>query len=344
MALPANARRHTAPWLLQASVALLLIGNTTAIAADLGIMADVVRRLVGGPHFLFVLLFGTICVAMQVLLDYARYVAILKWTMLALFAYVAVVLVIKVPWHDVASGMVPSFAWDRSYLSTIVAIFGVAISPYIFFWQSAQEAEELRVKPNPAEPPPQAVTRIRIDTYVGMAVATLVGLAIIITTAATLHASGITEIRTSSDAAEALRPLARRFAFALFALGIVGAGLLAVPVLAGSAAYAVGEARRWPVGLAHRPREAKAFYCTLSVATLAGIIVDFSRIDPIAALYWSAVINGIVSVPMLGLMMLIAARRDVMGAFAAGISLRIAGWVAAAIMAASVVAMVLTAP
>jgi Mn2+/Fe2+ NRAMP family transporter len=200
------------------------------------------------------------------------------------------------------------------------------------------------VKPNPAEPPPQALTRIRIDTYVGMAVATLVGLAIIITTAATLHASGITEIRTSSDAAEALRPLAGRFAFALFALGIVGAGLLAVPVLAGSAAYAVGEARGWPVGLAHRPREAKAFYCTFSVATLAGIIVNFSRIDPIAALYWSAVINGIVSVPMLGLMMLIAARRDVMGAFAAGISLRIAGWVAAAIMAASVVAMVLTAP
>jgi Mn2+/Fe2+ NRAMP family transporter len=338
-----NARRHFPPWLLQTSVALLLIANTAAIAADLGIMADVVRNVLGGPHFLFVLLFGTISVGLQVLLDYSRYVAILKWTTLALFAYVAVLLVIAVPWPDVASGLIPRLVWDKSYITTIVAVFGVAISPYVFFWQSAQEAENLQLQSTPAEPPLAALRRIRIDTYIGMAVASLVGLAIIITTAATLHASGVKEIRTATDAAEALRPIAGRFAFALFAVGIVGAGLLAVPVLAGSAAYCFGEARGWPVGLARRPKEAGAFYVTLAGATFAGIIVNFSGIDPIQALYWAAVINGVISVPMLGLMITIAARREIMGAFTAGLWLQITGWIAAAFMAASVVAMSLTA-
>jgi Mn2+/Fe2+ NRAMP family transporter len=338
-----NAKRHSPPWLLQTSVTLLVIANTIAISADLGIMADVLRTLVGGPHFLFVLLLGTVCVSMEILLEYTRYVAILKWTTLALFAYVAVVLAIKVPWADVAAGLLPSLSWDSRYLTTIVAIFGAAVSPYIFFWQSAQEAEDLHANPQGAEPPPEALRRIRIDTYVGMAVACVVGFAIIITTAATLHANGVTEVRTSSEAAEALRPIAGQFAFALFAIGIVGAGLLAVPVLAGSAAYAFGEARNWPVGLSRRPQEAKAFYCTLTIAVVAGMIVNFSKIDPIQALYWSAVVNGVVAVPMLGLMMLIAARRDVMGAFTIGPRLRIGGWIAAAIMGASVVAMVASA-
>jgi NRAMP (natural resistance-associated macrophage protein)-like metal ion transporter len=341
----ANVRRHYPPWLLQCSVVPLLLANTIQIGADLGVMADAVRLLIGGPHYVYVLLFGAICVTMQVFLQYTRYVAILKWTTLSLLAYVAAVLMLQVPWGEVVRGFVPSLSWDKDYITSIVAIFGVAISPYIFFWQSAQEAEDQRVKPKrdplveAPEQAPQAIERIRVDTYVGMAVACLVGIAIMITTAATLHATGTTEVQSSAQAAEALRPVGGAFAFVLFALGIVGTGLLAVPVLAGSAAYAIGEARRWPVGLARQPMQAKAFYGTLVIATIIGIAINFVGLDPIRALYWSAVINGVVAVPVLALMMLMAAAPRVMGEFTIGMPLQIVGWSATGIMGLSVLAM-----
>jgi Mn2+/Fe2+ NRAMP family transporter len=340
-----NLRRHYPAWLLHGTVLLLLAANVIQIGADLGMMADVVRLLTGGPQYVFVLLFGAGCVTMQIFMRYGRYVAVLKWTTLSLLGYVAGVLLIDVPWAEVGRGLIPPLRWNADLVTTVVAIFGVAISPYVFFWQSAQEAEDQRVKPERAplveapEQAPRAIERIRIDTYVGMAVAILVGLAIMITTGATLHKAGATEIASSAEAAEALKPVAGAFAYALFALGIVGTGLLAVPVLAGSAASAVGEAWRLPVGLGRRPLDAKAFYGTLAVATAIGIAMNLAGIDPIRALYWSAVVNGVVAVPVLTLMMLMASRRRVMGEFTIGRPLRIIGWAATAIMALAVAAM-----
>ena len=193
------------------------------------------------------------------------------------------------------------------------------------------------------EQAPEAMERIRLDTYIGMALANLVGMAIIITTAATLHVNGAREIVTSAQAAEALRPIAGPFAFAVFALGIIGTGLLAVPVLAGSAAYAIGEARQWPVGLARRPLQAKAFYATLAIATLGGVAINFFALDPMTALYWSAIVNGVVAVPMLAMMMVVASHAGVMGEFTIGRTLRIVGWIATSIMASSVIGMAIAA-
>lgn len=343
--LAANLRSHHQGWVVRSFVLLLFAGNTVAIGADLGAMADAVRLLVGGPHLLYVVLFGIVCVGMQIFMRYTRYVSILKWTTLSLLSYVAAVLLAKVSWAEVAASLIPKLSLDRHWITTVVAIFGVAISPYIFFWQSDQEAEDQRVKPereplvDAPEQAENAIERIQIDTYVGMAVATIVGLAIMITTAATLHATGTTDIQTSAQAAEALRPVAGSFAFVLFALGIVGTGLLAVPVLAGSAAYAIGEALHWRVGLSKQPTEAKAFYATLAIAALIGVAFNFAGIDPIRALFWSAVINGVIAVPVLAIMMLIASRASVMGEFTIGARLKVTGWAAVAVMAASVVAM-----
>ena len=272
--LAGNVRRHYPRWLLQLIVLLLLISNTVAISADLAAMADVLRLLIGGPPLVYVLLFGVVCVLLQIYMQYTRYVAVLKWITLSLLSYFGAVLMVDVRWGEFLNAIVnPRIMFDKDYLMMIVAIFGVALSPYVVFWQSSQEAEDQRVKPKreplveAPEQAPKALERIRLDTYIGMAMANLVGLAIIITTAATLHAGGVNKIESSAQAAEALRPIAGPFAFAVFALGIIGTGLLAVPVLAGSAAYAIGEAKGWPVGLARSPLEAKAFYATLATAT-----------------------------------------------------------------------------
>lgn len=338
--LSGNIGRHYPPWLLQSCVVLVLGANTVAVGADLGAMGDALRLLVGGPHLLHVVLFGALCVGMQVFLSYTRYVAVLKWTTLSMLGYFAAAALAGVSWAEVARGLVPSFSPDAGWITAAVAIFGVALSPYLLFWQSAQEVEDQRVLPR-REPllkaPAQAAValrRIRLDTVVGMGVAVLVGLAIMVTAAATLHADGVTTIESSAQAAEALRPAAGPFAFALFALGIIGTGLLAVPVLAGSAAYAIGEARRWPVGLSRAPREAKAFYGTLAAATAVGTALNLTGVDPMRALYWSAVANGVVAAPLLALTMLVASRRDAMGAFPIGLPLRAVGWATVALVAA----------
>lgn len=347
--LAGNLRRHYPGWLLLGVVVLIAVANIIAIAADLSVMADVVRMLIGGPQLLWAVVFGALSTVLQIFMQYTRYVAVLKWTTLSLLAYVATVLMVEVPWGEVAAAIVaPPIRLEEGYLTTIVAIFGVALSPYLLFWQSSQEAEDQRVKPkrepllHAPEQAPEAKQRIRIDTYLGMAVANLVGLAIMLTTAATLHANGVTEIRTSAEAAEALRPVAGPLAFAVFALGILGTGLLAIPVLAGSAAYAIGEARRWRVGLGRAPLEAKAFYAAVALATLLGIGLNAIGLDPIAALFWSAVLNGTVAVPLLAVTMLMAGRRDVMGEHVVGRPLRVMGWLATAVMALGVAAMVVT--
>jgi Mn2+/Fe2+ NRAMP family transporter len=241
---------------------------------------------------------------------------------------------------------VPTFSADPAFWTTVVAILGTTISPYLFFWQASHEVEEVRADPS-AKPlvrapgqAPREFERIRLDTAIGMAFSNLVALAIIITTAATLHAHGVTQIETSAQAASALRPLAGEFAFVIFALGIIGTGLLAVPVLAGSAAYALAEARKWPEGLARRPHKAKAFYATIAVATLVGVLINFSPVSPIKALYWSAVINGVVAVPIMAMMMHMTANRRLMGDFPVSDGLRIVGWCATAVMAAAVAGMI----
>jgi Mn2+/Fe2+ NRAMP family transporter len=340
-----NLCRHYPNWLLQGVVLLLLVANTINIGADLGAMADALRLLLGGSTLADVVLFGAACVLAEIFLQYARYVTILKWTTLSLFAYVAALFAVQVPWGEALRGvLVPQLELSPAYATTLVALLGTTISPYLFFWQASQEAEDIRVKPYrhplaraPREAPGE-IARIRIDTLVGMGFSNLIALAIIVTTAATLHAQGASEVESSAQAAEALRPIAGDFASAVFALGIIGTGLLAVPVLAGSAAYAIGEARRWRVGLSRLPREAAAFYATLAAATAVGVLINLTPVDPIKALYWSAVINGVVAVPVMIIMMLMTARRQIMGRFVVS-GWRWLGWASTAAMALCVAGM-----
>ncbi|HEY3919803.1 MAG TPA: divalent metal cation transporter [Stellaceae bacterium] len=344
-----NIRRHYPLWLLRGIVVLLLIANTINLGADLGAMGSVVTMLVGGPALLYAVAFGVFCAVLEIYCGYKRYVGTLKWITVTLFAYVATALTIRIPWRDVAyQTLVPSLHFETSYIVAIVAVLGTTISPYLFFWQSSQEAEDVREDPA-AKPlkraPKQAPAefrRIRIDTYLGMFLSNAVGWFIIVTVAATLHAHGIKTIDTASQAAEALRPIAGPFAFLLFALGIIGTGLLAVPILAGSAAYALAEALEWPSGLARKPKAAKAFYGTITVATGLGMLLNLLPINPIKALFWTAVINGLVAVPIMVMTMIMAGQKRVMGRFTLPRPLAILGWIATVVMVAVVVAMFAT--
>jgi NRAMP (natural resistance-associated macrophage protein)-like metal ion transporter len=347
--LAGNIRRHYPAWVAQSCIALLLIANIINLGADLGSMGDVARMLAGGPSWLYVVGFGLACVAAQVLLTYTRYVSVLKWLSLALFAYFGTAVAVSVPWHAALRGLlVPTWRSSPDFISLVVAVLGTTISPYLYFWQSSQEAEEQREQPRRkklTDAPEQAraaYERIRIDTWIGMALSNVVALAIMLTAGATLHVAGKTDIDSSQMAAEALRPIAGEFASLIFALGIVGTGLMAVPVLAGSAAYAIGEALRWPVGLARRPKEARAFYATLAVATVGGTILNFLPFDPIRALYWSAVINGIMVAPIIVVMMNLATNRLVMTQFTLSLWLRVVGWFTAVVMAFCVIGLIAT--
>ncbi len=345
-----NIRQLYPNWLLQSIVGLLFIANTINIGADLGAMGDALSLLIGGPRLVYVLMFGLFCAGFEIFTRYKRYVSWLRWLTLALFAYFGTVMTVKIPWGEAARGfLLPTFSSDAAFWTTVVAILGTTISPYLFFWQASQEAEDTKEEPRrkplvkaPTQGP-DAIKRIRLDTYVGMAFSNLVGLAIMVTTAATLHAAGIANIETFTQAAEALKPVAGSFAFAIFTLGIVGTGLLAVPVLAGSAAYAVGEARKWPTGLARKPKQAKAFYATIALATMIGALLNFTPINPIRALYWSAVVNGIIAAPVLVIMMLLTADKRLMGQFPVQGLLRIVGWMTTVVMAAAIVGMGITA-
>jgi NRAMP (natural resistance-associated macrophage protein)-like metal ion transporter len=341
-----NLRAYYPLPLLRGIVGLLLLANIINIGADLGAMGAALKLLIGWPAFLYVVAFAALSIGLEVFVRYSRYVSVLKYLTLSLLAYVATVFVVGTPWLEVAKSIVlPPLSFDKSYILAVVAVLGTTISPYLFFWQAEEEVEEEQEKPEKSplkDAPLQAPAefqRIRIDTYVGMALSNLVALFIVITTAATLHAHGQTDIQTSAQAAEALRPIAGPFAFALFALGIIGTGLLALPVLAGSAAYALGEAMRWPVGLAKIAGRARGFYGTITVATVIGAALNFTAIDPIKALFWSAVINGIVAVPVMVTMMLMTRRKDIMGEFVLPAVLRILGWIATGVMALTVVAL-----
>ncbi len=337
----ANLRRHYPRPLLAVVVLLLAIANIFNLGADLGAMAAAVELLIGGPGLLYTVLFGIACALAEIFITYARYARLLKWATLSLFAYVAVVLSVGVPWGEALKALVvPQMSFDRSTMVALVAVLGTTISPYLFFWQAAQETEELRrrhVKAlclTPATAGPE-LARIRDDTLVGMGVSNLIALFIILATAATLHSAGVTQIDTAAQAAEALRPVAGPFAFALFAIGIIATGMLAVPVLAGSVAYAVSELFAWRTGLDRPPAEAKLFYGTIALATLAGIVVNVVGLDPIRALYWSAVLNGLLAAPVMAVTMVIAMNPRVMGRLTLPPLLIVGGWLATAVMAAA---------
>jgi NRAMP (natural resistance-associated macrophage protein)-like metal ion transporter len=337
-----NIRAHYSRPLLYAIVGLLLVANIINLGADLGAMAASLGLLVPGFPGLYVLAFAFGCTALEIFVRYERYAAILKWLSFVLLAYVAVAFAVHVPWGRVAiDTFVPKFSLDTDYVVTVVAVLGTTITPYCFFWQSSEEAEEEHVHAEPTlivapERAQAEISRIRFDTYVGMGYSNIISLFIIVSTAATLNAAGITDIQTSAQAAEALRPVAGELTFVLFAAGIIGIGLLAVPVLAGSGAYALGEALEWPTGLDRKPLEARGFYATIAVSTLIGVFINFTGLDPIRALFWSAVINGVVAVPLMAMIMLIAMRIDVMGRFVLPRPLWAMGWICTAAMAAAV--------
>ncbi|HUO21525.1 MAG TPA: divalent metal cation transporter [Caulobacteraceae bacterium] len=344
-----NLKQHYPRPVLAGLVVLLLVANTINLGADLGAMAAALKLVVGGPQLLYVALFGLLSVGLEIFVRYSRYVSVLKWLTLALFAYVGVAFVVHVDWLAVGFHLVaPKITFSADYLTSLVAILGTTISPYLFFWQAEEEVEEVKERDG-AKPltraPGQAKAefdRIRVDTYLGMGLSNLVALFIIVTTAATLHAHGVTNIQTSAQAAQALKPIAGPATFVVFALGIVGTGLLAVPVLAGSAAYATGEAFGWHVGLARKFSRAPSFYITIAVATLVGGALNFTPIDPIKALFWSAVINGVVAAPVMVMMMLLASRPDIMGRFTLTRGIKAVGWAATAVMALAAIGMVAT--
>jgi len=333
-----NLRRHYPRPLLLMAVGLLLLANVINLGADLGAMAAALNLLVPGPVLLYVFLFGLLSVVLEVGLSYDRYAGVLKWTTLSLLSYIAVLFVARIDAGAVLRGvMVPNFHFDHDSAMAVIALLGTTISPYLFFWQAGQEVEEqhrhhdhpLALHPRTAGP---GLRRIGFDTKLGMAVTHLTALSIIIATAATLHQHGITQIASADQAAEALRPIAGNFTFALFTLGIVGIGLLAVPVLAGSAAYGLAETFGWPHGLDRKPREARAFYATIAVATLGGAALNLFHLDPMRALYWTAVCNGLLAPPLMAVTLLIARNPRIMGRLTISWRLAAVGWAATAVM------------
>ena len=347
--LAANIKARFPRPVLLAVVGMLLVANTLNVAADIAAMAEALRLLVGGSAHIYAITFGLLCLVLQVVLQYETYVRWLKWLTLALLSYVAIVFSLHIDWWEVAQRIVdPQLPGGHAMLLMVVAVFGTTISPYLFFWQAAQEMEDVIAGPGRPHTEAQVkhhLRRIKIDTFVGMGFSNLIAFFIILSTAVTLHAAGIDDIETSAQAAEALRPLAGEMTFLLFSLGIIGTGLLAVPVLAGSAAYAVAEAAGWQGSLSLRldRGEGRGVYGVIAVATLGGVALCFTPTDPVRELFWSAVLNGIIAVPIMAIMMLLASHRDTMGEHQIGRRLCSLGWLATLAMAATVVAMLLTA-
>lgn len=345
----ANMRKYSPPLLLYSVVSLLFVASVFNLGADLGAMGAASQLLIGGSTTPYVLFFGIISLLLQMYIPYTAYAKYLKWLTLAVLSYIVTAFVVHVPWPEaLRATFFPSFNLDAKYCATLTAVLGTTISPYLFFWQASQEVEEVRVNQSEQplkQSPQQAVEqfeRIRADTWFGMAVSNIVAFFIILTAAATLHRNGVLDVQTSAQAAKALEPIAGRFAFFLFAAGIVGTGLLAVPVLAGAAAYSVAETFRWRGSLQRKPHKAKRFYGVLTAATLIGLSLNLVKIDPVRALFWSAIINGVVAVPVMVVVMLLSANRRVMGEFGVPILLKTVGWIATAAMFLATVAMFVT--
>jgi Mn2+/Fe2+ NRAMP family transporter len=343
--LAANIKVAFPPIVLKAVVLLLLIANTLNIAADVAAMGEVAELVSGLDRHLMTAAFVVLTLLLQIYVPYHRYVFFLKWLTLSLLAYAAVLFTVHVPWGEVALRTVwPKLTLNANAAAMVVGVFGTTISPYLFFWQASQEVEDMRAKKGSSllQKPgaaPAELRRIRWDTWSGMFLSDLTAFFIILATAVTLHVSGVTSIETAAQAASALRPLAGDFAFLLFAVGILGVGLIGVPVLAGSAAYALAEAMDWKSGLERKPAKARGFYGVIAVSVLAGLFIQYSPISPMKALFWSAVINGVVAVPLMVVIILIASRKSVMGAFTVSLPIVILGWVATGVMGLAAVLM-----
>lgn len=344
-----NLRRYYPRWLLLIIVGLLATANTINLGADIGAMGDAVTLLVGGPRLVWATLLAIGSLLSQVFIPYHKYVAFLKWSTLSLFSYVATVFVVHTDWAGaIRSTIVPHLEMNSASITLIVAVLGTTISPYLFFWQASEEVEDLQLSKNEKvlrshkEQAPYQLKRITKDTYTGMGFANLVAFFIMLAVATTLHTKGITDIQSSSEAAQALRPVAGNFAYLLFTIGILGTGLLAIPVLAGSAAYAVGEALHWPCSLERQAKHAKGFYAILSAAILIGLVLNFFHVNPIKALFWTAVINGVTSGPIMIMVMLMATSKKVMGDLTISVRPRILGWAATVVMIFAAIAMFAT--
>ncbi|MCY7321087.1 MAG: divalent metal cation transporter [Phormidesmis sp. CAN_BIN36] len=334
-----NMRRYYPQWLTYMIAGLLIIANVINLGADISAMGAAMKLLIGGSAASYEVLFAFASLLLQVFIPYSKYVNFLKWLTLVLFAYVATVFVVHVPWGEALySTFVPAIELKPEYFAGLIAVLGTTISPYLFFWQASEEVEgiessptENALKESPLQAPEQ-LQRIKADTYIGMGFSNLIAFFIILTTAVTLHAHGVTDIQSSAQAAEALRPIAGNFAYALFTVGIVGTGLLAVPVLAGSVAYAVSGVFDWTASLERKPLQAQRFYGVLVLTTLMGLSLDFTPIDPIKALFWAAVVNGVLAGPVMVVIMLMATNSAVMGQFIISRRLKLTGWLATAVM------------
>ncbi len=327
-------------------VALVVFANVVNLGADLGAMAAVLKLLAGGPRLVYVALFGLACALLLFALRYRQYMRFAVCGSVALYAYFLTAFRAPVPWRDVLfHTAVPTLPPGARAIAVFIAVVGTTISPYMFVWQSALEADRLRSDPRAREEAPgEAVRRIRVDTLAGMAVAALVAYAVIVTAAVTLHPAGIRDIQTAAQAAAALRSAVGRFDGAVFASGIIGSGLLAVPMLAGSAAYGLAEACGWNAGLAREPGEARLFHGLILAATLIGVAINFLGMNPIRALIWSAIINGALSVPILAAMTRLASEPAAMGELAVSRRLAAMGWLTVAVMAATTLALLATLP
>jgi len=336
----ANLRNHYPKPVLYGLVLLLCLANIFNLGADITAMGAAAQLVFGGNLNAYAIVLGLSSLLLQVFIPYKKYVRYLKWLTVALFAYVATAFVVHVPWLiAIRATIIPGISWSVDYWMALVAVLGTTISPYLFFWQTSEEAEDVRVNEGESalkRKPWQAFEqfrRIALDTRFGMALSNLIAFFIILTAAVTIHNSGSARgIETSADAAKALQPLAGHFAFLLFALGIIGTGLLAVPVLAGSAAYAVSETFRWKASLESTPEKAPKFYLVIAAATVIGLSLNFLGMNPIRALYWSAVINGIVAVPLMVMLMIMSANIKIVGKFPLTRYLRTMGWIATAVM------------
>jgi NRAMP (natural resistance-associated macrophage protein)-like metal ion transporter len=349
MGIAANIRRYYSAWVLYPVVVLMLIANVANLGADIGAMGSALKLLVGGSALIYAIGFGIVSVMAEVLIPYHRYARILKWSTLVLLVYIATAFVVHIPWqHAVVATVIPQIKISKDYMTALTAVFGTTISPYLFFWQASQEVEEQEAaageKPLKQAPEQESsqLKPMRADTYIGMGISNAIAFFIILDTAATLHAHGVTNIQSATQAAESLRPLAGELCFLLFSVGIIGTGLLAVPVLAGSAAYALAEALKWQTGLEQPLNKAWGFYGIISIATLVGVGLNFTSIDPIKALFWSAVINGVVAVPVMFIMMLMTANPKVTGTLRLTLPQKIIGWTATGVMFVVAAGMVAT--
>ena len=347
--LAANMRKRYPAPLLYGLVLLLFVANTINLGADIGAMGEAVKLLVGGSSIAYAAVAACVSLLLLIALNFRRYANLLKYLTLSLFTYAGVLFFIRVDWAQVMHAMfLPRLSASPSYFTAVVAIFGTTISPYLFFWQAAQEVEEQRAAPGEkplACAPAQArvqLYRVKWDTLIGMAISNLIAFFIMLTAATVLHAHGITRIDSAAKAAEALRPIAGNVSFLLFAMGIVGTGMLAIPALAGSTAYAVAETLRWPKGLDKQLFQAGGFYGVVALGTLLGVLMNMTSINPMDALFWSAVINGVTAIPLMVILMLLATSRAVMGKFAASWRVRVLGWIATLLMGGATLAMFAT--